>query len=61
VPNARDPDSKPFRFFYPFEVQIMDRGTFERQSQGPTAHEAYKERQKKAARERVFGLHHEVL
>ncbi len=61
VPNARDPESKPFRFFYPFEVQIMDRGTFERQSQGPTAHDAYKERQKRAARERVFGLHHEVL
>lgn len=44
-----------FRFFYPFEVQIMDQETYNRNLAGPMAHDEYKNRQKAKARERVMG------
>jgi uncharacterized protein (TIGR04552 family) len=43
-----------FSFFYPFEVQIMDKAAHERILSGPSEHEAYKERQRNAARKRLF-------
>ncbi len=43
-----------FRFFYPFEIQIMDHETYVRNLSGPLAHDEYKARQRKRARERVF-------
>ncbi|WP_413557165.1 TIGR04552 family protein [Bdellovibrio sp. HCB209] len=43
-----------FSFFYPFEVQIMDQSAHERILSGPSEHEAYKERQRIAARKRLF-------
>ncbi len=43
-----------FSFFYPFEVQIMDQKAFDSASTGPTEHLAYKERQRLAARKRLF-------
>lgn len=43
-----------FRFFYPFEVQIMDYETYIRNLTGPMAHDEYKNRQRKRARERVL-------
>lgn len=45
---------KPFTFFYPYEVQIMDEQSHQQASSGPLEHQAYKERQKMAARERIL-------
>ena len=46
---------RAFRFFYPYEIQIMDYETYVRNLSGPMAHDEYKNRQRKAARERVLG------
>ncbi|MDG0818210.1 TIGR04552 family protein [Bdellovibrio svalbardensis] len=43
-----------FSFFYPFEVQIMDQSAHQRILSGPSEHQAYKERQRIAARKRLF-------
>ncbi|KHD87918.1 MAG: hypothetical protein OM95_11635 [Bdellovibrio sp. ArHS] len=43
-----------FSFFYPFEVQIMDQAAHEKILSGPSEHQAYKERQRTAARKRLF-------
>jgi uncharacterized protein (TIGR04562 family) len=48
--NLRD-----FRFFYPFEIQIMDYTTYVNNLSGPMAHDEYKRRQKLRARDRVLG------
>ena len=48
------PGQEKFNFFYPFEVQIMDRRAHEKILSGPSEHDAYKERQREAARLRVF-------
>lgn len=50
----RGPDKKKLRFFYPFEIQILDEKTFEANLRGEASHEEYKKRQKLAARQRVF-------
>ncbi|RYZ73862.1 MAG: TIGR04552 family protein, partial [Proteobacteria bacterium] len=50
-------NKRAFRFFYPFEVQIMDQETYNRNLAGPMAHDEYKNRQRKKARERVMGDH----
>lgn len=43
-----------FSFFYPFEVQIMDQTAHQKILSGPSEHQAYKERQRNAARKRLF-------
>jgi uncharacterized protein (TIGR04552 family) len=43
-----------FSFFYPFEVQIVDRDSHKKILSGPSEHQAYKERQRQAARKRIF-------
>lgn len=43
-----------FSFFYPFEVQIMDKSASDIIQSGPSDHGSYKERQKQAARMRLF-------
>ena len=43
-----------FKFFYLFEVQIMDHQAYLKIQSGPSEHHAYKERQKTAARNRIF-------
>ncbi|MEN0057386.1 MAG: TIGR04552 family protein [Bdellovibrio sp.] len=45
---------KAFSFFYPFEVQIMDQAAHQKILSGPSEHQAYKERQRNAARKRLF-------
>lgn len=50
-------NARPFRFFYPYEIQIMDHATFLKNQSGPMAHDEYKSRQRIKARERVFGDH----
>jgi uncharacterized protein (TIGR04552 family) len=44
-----------FRFFYPYEIQVMDYNTYVNTLSGPMAHDEYKARQRKRARERVLG------
>ena len=55
VPIGDGEQRRNFRFFYPFEVQIMDQETYNRNLAGPMAHDEYKARQRLKARERVFG------
>jgi len=43
------------RFFYPYEIQIMDYQTYVSNLSGTAAHGEYKRRQRKAARDRVLG------
>lgn len=43
-----------FSFFYPFEIQIMDKIAHESILSGPSQHQAYKMRQREAARERIM-------
>jgi uncharacterized protein (TIGR04562 family) len=43
-----------FSFFYPFEIQIMDQTAHQAILSGPSEHDAYKERQRLAARKRLF-------
>lgn len=43
-----------FSFFYPFEVQIVDQEAHSKIQSGPSDHQAYKERQRLAARKRLF-------
>ncbi len=50
------PEGRQVRFFYPFEVQIMDYDTYLKNLQGPQSHKSYKERQRMAARRRIFGF-----
>lgn len=61
VPIGHGAVERSFRFFYPFEIQIMDEATWQKNLTGPTAHDQYKERQRRRARERVLGLSNETL
>jgi uncharacterized protein (TIGR04562 family) len=54
--HIKNEDKKEsFSFFYPYEVQIMDKTAHATVQAGPSDHHAYKERQKEAARTRLFG------
>ncbi|MFK8137012.1 MAG: TIGR04552 family protein [Bdellovibrionales bacterium] len=46
---------KSFRFFFPYEIQIMDKDTFDRLQAGPSQHSQYKSRQAQGAKDRVLG------
>ncbi len=49
------PDKKgQFSFFFPYEIQIMDQESHQKVLSGPAEHQAYKERQRLAARRRVL-------
>lgn len=43
------------RFFFPFEVQILDRLSYDRSRHGLASHLEYKRRQREAVKERVLG------
>lgn len=43
------------RFFFPFEVQIMDQISYEQSRSGEAAHDQYKARQRNAVKQRVLG------
>ena len=47
---------KEFSFFYPFEVQILNKDTFVKMQDGESEHAAYKNRQIEAARRRVLKI-----
>lgn len=43
-----------FPFFFPFEIQILDAQSYQKIQEGPSRHQAYKQRQREAARNRVL-------
>jgi uncharacterized protein (TIGR04562 family) len=43
------------KFFFPYEVQILDESSFEESRSGRAAHHVYKERQRLAVKRRLFG------
>ena len=51
----RDGKVEKMKFFYPFEVQIMDYETYVNNMRGPLSHGEYKKRQVRAAYHRLFG------
>lgn len=55
VPIGDGEQKRAFRFFYPYEIQVMDYDTYVRNLSGPMAHDEYKNRQRKKARGRVLG------
>lgn len=48
------PISRDVRFFYPFEVQITDQESHQRNTQGEASHQEYKRAQVKSAMKRIF-------
>jgi len=52
----RGPDKEPLKFFYPFEVQILDNQTFLENENSEASHKSYKERQRRRARHRLLGF-----
>lgn len=45
----------PASFFFEYEIQLMDRHSYEQSQNGAASHEAYKQRQVETARLRVLG------
>lgn len=43
-----------FSFFFPYEVQVLDQQSYAKIQSGPSHHQQYKDRQKLAARVRLF-------
>lgn len=54
APIGQGERMRQFRFFYPYEIQVMDYETYVRNLSGPMAHDAYKDRQRRRARDRVL-------
>lgn len=52
--HINEPDGQEIRFFFPFEVQILDEESFAKSRDGLDSHEHYKKRQLDAARRRVL-------
>lgn len=44
-----------YRFFFPYEIQILDKANYLESKEGQSAHSTYKKRQLAAARRRVLG------
>ena len=53
--------SKDLSMYVDFEVQILDRKAFEATLRGPASHEAYKERQRQVAIQRLFSHEGEAI
>jgi len=52
--KIKQEDGVKMSFFFPFEIQLMDRESFLNTQEGLASHSEYKKRQKQAIRERVF-------
>ncbi len=46
--------ARDIRFFYPYEIQVVDQDAFRENSQGDASHQEYKRMQVKSAMKRVF-------
>jgi uncharacterized protein (TIGR04562 family) len=53
--HVKDASGRPIRFFFPFEVQILDEESFRVSREGFASHDEYKRRQVADARRRVLG------
>jgi uncharacterized protein (TIGR04562 family) len=53
--EAEQASRRELRFFVPYEVQILDRESFEVSRSGLASHEVYKSRQREAVKRRVLG------
>lgn len=47
--------TQEIRFFFPFEIQVLDEASYRQSQAGLAAHAQYKERQREAVRQRVLG------
>lgn len=52
--KIKQDDGVKVSFFFPFEIQLMDRASFLNTREGLASHREYKKRQKQAIRQRVF-------
>lgn len=48
------PVARDIRFFYPYEVQVMDQEAFKENSEGEASHQEYKNHQRHSAMKRLF-------
>lgn len=48
------PVARDIRFFYPYEIQIVDNDAFRENSQGEASHQEYKRQQVQSAMKRIF-------
>ena len=48
------PVARDIRFFYPYEIQIVDSVAFQENSQGDASHQEYKRQQVQSAMKRIF-------
>ncbi len=46
--------ARDIRFFYPYEIQIVDQAAFQENSQGDASHQEYKRQQVQSAMKRIF-------
>lgn len=46
--------ARDIRFFYPYEIQVVDQEAFKENSQGDASHQEYKRQQVRSAMKRVF-------
>ena len=46
--------ARDIRFFYPYEIQVVDQEAFKANSQGEASHQEYKRQQVRSAMKRVF-------
>ncbi|MDO9183272.1 MAG: TIGR04552 family protein, partial [Bacteriovorax sp.] len=46
--------ARDIRFFYPYEIQIVDQDAFRENSQGEASHQEYKRQQVRSAMKRIF-------
>jgi uncharacterized protein (TIGR04562 family) len=46
--------ARDIRFFYPYEIQVVDQEAFKQNSQGEASHQEYKRLQVKSAMKRIF-------
>ena len=51
----RENDGRLVRFYFPYEIQILDEESYRRSRSGRASHDKYKQRQLKAIRARVLG------
>lgn len=48
------PVARDIRFFYPYEIQVVDKVAFQENSQGDASHQEYKKSQVQSAMKRIF-------
>lgn len=53
--DPHDPNRPTIRFFFPYEVQILDQESYEISRSGLASHDEYKKRQRNTVKERVLG------